>query len=267
MIPTIKTAAGTIEDVVGWFNKLDEGTQHSLAKWTAIGVGVTAVGLALGFLTIGIGGLVTGFGKMTRGGADILKFLSNGVINLGSFSSMTRGSTQSLNAETVALNSNTAALQRNNGARGGGTSVGRRSKGEKKALARTTAATPNVSATGSRVANNAGKVGKGAKALKYVKGLAPIGAVIGVGALGYELATGSGTKESIGGSIGGTLGGMGAGALTGAALGSVIPVFGTAIGGIAGGIIGGIAGDKIGSSIGKSFDKQDKKEGLHVKKR
>ncbi|WMX57453.1 phage tail tape measure protein [Peribacillus sp. R9-11] len=264
LIPTIKTVAGTIEDVVGWFNKLDEGTQHSLAKWTAIGVGVAGVGAALGFLTIGIGGLVTGVGKITLGGAGLLKFLSNGVINLGSFNSMTRGSTQSLNAETVALNTNTTALQRNNGARGGGTSVGRRSKGGKKALAGTTAI-PNVSTTGSRVANNAGKVGKGAKALKYVKGAAPIGAVIGVGALGYELATGSGTKESIGGSIGGTLGGMGAGALTGAALGSVIPVFGTAIGGIAGGIIGGIAGDKIGSSIGKSFDKQDKKEAARKK--
>ncbi|WP_260286355.1 phage tail tape measure protein [Peribacillus aracenensis] len=257
LIPTIKTVAGTIEDVVGWFNKLDQGTQHSIAKWTAIGVGVAGVGAALGFLTIGIGGLVTGVGKITRGGAGLLKFLSNGVINLGSFTSMTKGSTQSLNAETVALNTNTTALQRNNSVRGGGLAGG------KKAPAGTTI-TPTVS-TGSRVAKNAGKVGKGAKALKYVKGAGPIGTVIGVGALGYELATGSGTKESIGGGIGGTLGGIGGGAAMGAALGSIVPGIGTAIGGIAGGIIGGIVGDKVGSSIGKVFDKQDKKEAARKK--
>ncbi|QOS90217.1 phage tail tape measure protein [Peribacillus sp. JNUCC41] len=252
LIPTIKTVAGTIEDVVGWFNKLDQGTQHSIAKWTAIGVGVAGVGAVLGFLTIGIGGLVTGVGKITLGGAGLLKFLSNGVINLGSFTSMTKGSAQSLNAETVALNTNTTALQRNNSVRGGGLAGG------KKAPAGTTIA-PTVS-TGSRVAKNAGKVGKGAKALKYVKGAGPIGTVIGVGALGYELATGSGTKESIGGGIGGTLGGIGGGAAMGAALGSVVPGIGTAIGGIAGGIIGGIVGDKVGSSIGKVFDKRDQKE-------
>ncbi|MET1177569.1 phage tail tape measure protein [Peribacillus simplex] len=257
LIPTIKTVAGTIEDVVGWFNKLDQGTQHSIAKWTAIGVGVAGVGAALGFLTIGIGGLVTGVGKITLGGAGLLKFLSNGVINLGSFTSMTKGSAQSLNAETVALNTNTTALQRNNSVRGG------RLAGGKKAPAGTTI-TPTAS-TGSRVAKNAGKVGKGAKALKYVKGAGPIGTVIGVGALGYELATGSGTKESIGGGIGGTLGGIGGGAAMGAALGSVVPGIGTAIGGIAGGIIGGIVGDKVGSSIGKVFDKQDKKEAARKK--
>ncbi|MBD8589201.1 phage tail tape measure protein [Peribacillus simplex] len=257
LIPTIKTVAGGIEDVVGWFNKLDQGTQHTIAKWTAIGVGAAGVGAALGFLTIGIGGLVAGVGKITLGGAGLLKFLSNGVINLGSFTSMTKGSAQSLNAETAALNTNTRALQRNNSVRGGGIAGG------KKAPAGTTI-TPTVS-SGSRVAQNAGKVGKGAKALQFVKGAGAIGTVVGVGALGYELATGSGTKESIGGGIGGALGGMGAGALTGAALGSVIPVFGTAIGGIAGGIIGGIVGKDVGAAIGKSFDKQDKKEAARKK--
>ncbi|MDV7767605.1 phage tail tape measure protein, partial [Peribacillus sp. CSMR9] len=252
LIPTIKTVAGTIEDVVGWFNKFDVGTQHTIAKWTAIGVGAAGVGAALGFLTIGIGGLVTGVGKITLGGASLLKFLSNGVINLGSFTSMTKGSTQSLNAETVALNTNTTALRRNNSVRGGGVT------GRGRSPAGTTIA-PTVS-TGSRMAKNAGKVGKGAKALKYIKGAGAIGTVVGVGALGYELATGSGTKESIGGGIGSTLGGIGGGAAMGAALGSVVPGIGTAIGGIAGGIIGGIVGDKVGSSIGKVFDKRDQKE-------
>ncbi|MDQ7860612.1 hypothetical protein RCO48_04615 [Peribacillus frigoritolerans] len=120
-------------------------------------------------------------------GAGLLKFLSNGVINLGSFTSMTKGSAQSLNAETAALNTNTRALQRNNSVRGGGI------VGGKKAPAGTTII-PTVSG-GSRVAQNAGKVGKGAKALQFIKGAGAIGTVVGVGALGYELATGSGTKR------------------------------------------------------------------------
>ncbi|MDQ7860611.1 hypothetical protein RCO48_04610 [Peribacillus frigoritolerans] len=48
--------------------KLDQGTQHTIAKWTVIGVGAAGVGAALGFLTIGIGSLVAGVGKITLGG-------------------------------------------------------------------------------------------------------------------------------------------------------------------------------------------------------
>ncbi|WP_150284163.1 phage tail tape measure protein [Rummeliibacillus sp. TYF-LIM-RU47] len=258
LVPTLKTVAGTVEKTVGWFNKLDESTQHNIAKWTAIGIGVTGVGAALGFVTFGIGSLITGFGRLARGGTSVLKLLSNSVLNLGNFKNKTEASRLALNNETNALNTNTAALQRNNAARGGDVStVGRRSK---KGVKGATVIPNEVVTTGSRTAKNAQKIGKGAKALKFVKGAGAIGAVAGVGSLVYEIASGSGTKQSIGGSLGGSVGGIAGGAALGAAVGSIVPVFGTALGTVVGGIAGGIAGDKLGSSIGQAFDKRDKKE-------
>lgn len=272
LIPVVEKGAGAIEKLGGWFNKLDDSTKGFIARGAAVSVGITTLGVGVGVLGLGLGGLYTGFGKLTKAGASILKFLSNGAINLGGFKSKTEASRLALDAETNALNTNTAALQRNNAARNGevipaggterkGGQTNRRSRkrgrGRRGSASTITAEVPQVN---SRAARNTSRIGRGAKALKYVKGAGAIGAIAGVGSLVYEVASGSGTKQSIGGSFGGSLGGVAGGAAVGAAFGSVIPVVGTAIGTVAGGIIGGIAGDKIGSSVGRELDKRSNKE-------
>lgn len=259
LIPAVQFVANKLESAVGWFNGLSDSTKKWIVYGSTFAVGLTVAGAALGFISIGIGGLITGVASLIGMGGKVSSWFSRFILGINS-------STLSLTSETTALDANTRALRRNNrergldditGGNGGGAGGNGRRRRRNNNNNNDTDTNDNDTDTTRR---RRGGRGRGARIGKFAKGAGAAGAVIGVGTLAYELSTGSGTKESIGGATGGALGGVAGGAAAGAALGSVVPVVGTAIGGIAGGIIGGIAGDKIGAAIGKGFDDKDKKE-------
>ncbi|AMW98455.1 phage tail tape measure protein [Rummeliibacillus stabekisii] len=263
LIPVVVKGAEAIEKLGGWFNKLDSDTKRYISTAAAVGVGITALGVGVGLLGLGIGGLFTGYVKLARGGASVLRFLSRGAIDLGSFNGMTKASTQSLNDETIALNSNTTALERNNAARRGEIVGSGRSnkKGPKRKTSipvNTYTSEPNTRVGKSRkIKSGLGKVGKDG----LLKRQLPIGKVakagglfgLAVGGLGIYNAIKSKDSDKWSG-LGSATGSMTGGAI-GAALGSFIPGFGTALGGIA----GSYAGDKLGTIIGQEFDKNAQK--------
>lgn len=67
VLPALTKITDKINDLVDWFDSLDEGTQNNIVKWGLLAVAAGPVVIALGKVTRGVGSVVTGFSNVVTG--------------------------------------------------------------------------------------------------------------------------------------------------------------------------------------------------------
>lgn len=86
LMPYIKSFVNKIQNLVGWFANLDEGTQKAIVKMALLAAAVGPVLIGIGKLVSGVGGAIRGFKEIKTAISDIkagFKLLSAGASKAG----------------------------------------------------------------------------------------------------------------------------------------------------------------------------------------